>query len=77
MSRFDRSTHMRTMHIKIDNRRCQACWDCVNACPRDVIRKVNLFFHKHSHINQAALCIGCFKCVKVCKFQAIIKIQKE
>ena len=77
MSRFDRHSHTQTKHIKIDNHICQACWDCVNACSKNVIGKVNLFFHKHSHINQTAQCIGCLKCVKVCKFQAIIKIQKE
>lgn len=77
MSRFNRRSHIQTRHIKIDNHRCKACWDCVNACPKDVIGKVNLFFHKHSHINQAAQCIGCFKCIKVCKFKAISKIQRE
>lgn len=77
MSRFDRRSHTQTQHIKIDNHKCKACWDCVNTCPKNVIGKVNLFFHKHLHIDYAEQCIGCLKCVKVCKFQAIQQIKKR
>ncbi len=76
MSRFDRSKHLQTKHIKIDNHICKACWECVEACPKNVIGKVNLFFHKHSHIDNPEKCVGCLKCVKTCKYGAIISIHE-
>ncbi len=77
MNRLDRRSHMQTKHIKIDNHICKAYWDCVNKCHKAVIGKVNLFFHKHSHIDHAEKCIGCFRCITACKFEAISKLQKE
>jgi NAD-dependent dihydropyrimidine dehydrogenase PreA subunit len=69
--RHRREDHMRTKFIRINNHNCEACWECVTACPNDVIGKIDLFFHKHSHINHPEDCKGCLKCVRVCEYNAI------
>jgi ferredoxin len=70
------STHLQTRFIRIDSNACKACWQCIGACQQGVIGKVDLFFHKHSHIDHADKCIGCLKCTRVCPAQAITHIPK-
>ncbi len=60
-----------TGYIRLDTHLCRACWKCVETCPRGVIGKINLPFHKHAHINKPDGCKGCLKCVKVCPQEAI------
>ncbi|MFH1421587.1 MAG: RnfABCDGE type electron transport complex subunit B [Planctomycetota bacterium] len=61
---------------------CKACGKCVEACPRSIIQLAP--FSKHVHVlcksrdkgaatkkACSAGCIGCKKCEKVCKFEAI------
>ncbi|MDR3217405.1 MAG: 4Fe-4S binding protein [Dysgonamonadaceae bacterium] len=47
--------------------------NCVEACPENVIGKVHFLFHKHAVIRNPENCIGCLKCVSVCKYGAIGK----
>ena len=61
----------KTAHIQLDPHRCQACWECVNACPKQVLGKVDLPLHKHAKIVNPDECIGCKKCVKACQHGAI------
>lgn len=61
-----------TDHILINTKSCDACGKCIEACPKEVLGKVNIIFHKHAHINEAKQCIGCLKCVKACPQNAII-----
>ncbi|APV44496.1 2-oxoglutarate ferredoxin oxidoreductase subunit delta [Dehalogenimonas formicexedens] len=68
--KVSKSNH-RTVYIELDTQLCKACWDCVEACPEHVIGKVNVFFHKHSRIDNSENCKGCFKCVKACPHGAI------
>ncbi|MGV7928736.1 MAG: ferredoxin family protein [Spirochaetota bacterium] len=60
-----------TRFIRLDARACEACWKCVEACPRAVIGKIDFFFHRHAVIANAGECTGCLKCVKVCEYGAI------
>ncbi|MBN1191284.1 MAG: ferredoxin family protein [Dehalococcoidales bacterium] len=68
--------HNETKYIRVDRSKCQACWECVESCPNDVIGKISLPFHKHVHINNPDLCKGCLKCVKACLQKAIIPLEK-
>ncbi|MBR6431887.1 MAG: 4Fe-4S binding protein [Muribaculaceae bacterium] len=61
----------KTAHIQLDPHRCQACWKCVNACPKQVLGKVDFPFHKHAKVVNPDECIGCKKCVKTCPHGAI------
>ena len=60
-----------TKHIQLDPRKCQACWECFETCPKQVLGKIDLPFHKHTNIVNPDACIGCKKCVKACQHGAI------
>ncbi|MBR5717187.1 MAG: ferredoxin family protein [Bacteroidales bacterium] len=60
-----------TKHIQLDPRKCHACWKCVETCPKQVLGKIDLPFHKHTNIVNPDACIGCKKCVKACQHGAI------
>ncbi len=68
--------HTETLYIRLDTSRCKACWDCVEACPQDVIGKIDLRFHRHAHIDRADNCIGCLLCLDACSHQAILAKEK-
>jgi ferredoxin len=68
--------HTRTPFVQIDTKKCQACWKCIQSCPKEVIGKVDLLWHKHARINNEDQCKGCLKCVKVCDSGALIKIER-
>jgi ferredoxin len=79
-------SHSRTRHhkqhpdqtkfIRLDHQLCQACWDCIEVCPNNVIGKINVLFglHKYARIDQPELCKGCKKCVQACPSQALTYI---
>ena len=70
-----RPSKHQTEHILIDTHICQACWECVKACPKGVLGKVNILgIHKHTIVKNSADCIGCYKCVKTCPHGAISKL---
>ena len=58
-------------HIALDHSRCDACWECVDACPEAVIGKVDVWLHRHAVIRAGDRCSGCRKCVKICKAGAL------
>lgn len=66
-----------TKYIALNTHLCQACWACVEACPNDVLGKIDFFFHKHAKIVHAQECKGCLKCVKACQNQAITPFKIE
>ena len=70
---------------EVDEDKCTACGACVKACPRHIIelrkkgpkgrrvyvRCVNKDKGAVARKNCSVACIGCGKCFKVCKFEAI------
>ena len=70
---------------EVDEEKCTACGGCVKACPRHIIelrkkgpkgRRVYVRFFNNdkcvvSRKNCKVACIGCGKCFRVCKFEAI------
>lgn len=60
-----------TRFVTIDPRRCAACWQCIPACPKQVVGKVQFLFHRHVVLRNAENCIGCMKCVKTCPAGAL------
>lgn len=67
----------RTEYVRFDSGKCKACWKCIEACPKDVLGKINILIHKHVKIVSREHCIGCLKCVKICDHRAIIPIVVE
>jgi uncharacterized Fe-S center protein len=55
-----------TRYIKIDPRKCEACWDCIDECKSNVLGKVDIWFHKHVVVENAEDCCGCRRCISVC-----------
>jgi len=55
-----------TGHVWANTQKCEACWDCINACPKQVIGKVGFLWHKHIVFKNSENCTGCKKCVQVC-----------
>jgi 2-oxoglutarate ferredoxin oxidoreductase subunit delta len=61
-----RSKRNRTKYIRVDSRKCKACWECIDECKYDTLGKVDLWFHKHVVIKNAEKCSGCKLCIAVC-----------
>ena len=57
---------VRTEYISTNIHNCKACWECINACPKQVIGKFSFLWHKHIVIQNGDNCIGCKKCIKTC-----------
>jgi Pyruvate/2-oxoacid:ferredoxin oxidoreductase delta subunit len=66
-----RGHRMESPFIVLDRSRCEACWECITACPEVVIRKMEVWRHRHAVINAGDRCRGCGRCVKVCKAGAL------
>lgn len=56
----------RTKFVVLDTRRCVACWQCVAQCPKQVIGKVSVLWHRHVVFRHPEACVGCKRCTKVC-----------
>ncbi|WP_442886079.1 4Fe-4S dicluster domain-containing protein [Desulfotomaculum sp. 1211_IL3151] len=62
---------LKTKHITINIKKCQACYQCVAVCPNDVLAKMNLLCHRHVRLDKPQNCTGCLACKKACTHQAI------
>lgn len=69
--------HAKTEYIQVDTHLCRACWACVEACPRQVLGKIDLKFHHHVHVDHADACKGCLACVRACPQEAIMSQPKR
>ena len=55
-----------TKYVWANHQRCKACWECVDACPKQVIGKVGILWHKHIVLKDSDNCNGCKKCIQIC-----------
>jgi 2-oxoglutarate ferredoxin oxidoreductase subunit delta len=71
--------HLVTPYIRLNTRRCTACWECTKACPRGVLGRAVLLRHRHAHVDHAGDCRGCGKCARACPNEAIdyLRPQKQ
>jgi len=47
-----------TRFVEFDSHQCQACWSCIDACPKQVIGKVSVLWHKHAALRRAKTASG-------------------
>ena len=55
-----------TKFITVNPHDCIACCECVTACPKGVLGKIDFLGHRHVKISNGDLCIGCMKCIRTC-----------
>ncbi len=63
--------HTQTKYILVRTRFCEACWRCLDACPNQVLGKLEIGPHKHIRVDRQENCKGCKKCVLACPNNAI------
>lgn len=68
--------HTLTAFIQLNPARCQACWQCVAACPTATLGRIEFLHHRHAHVDQAGRCKGCRKCVRICLHDAISPVEQ-
>jgi 2-oxoglutarate ferredoxin oxidoreductase subunit delta len=61
-----RGSRTSTPFVLLDRSRCEACWSCVDACPKEVLGKLEFLWHKHAVVAHAERCTGCRACLGVC-----------
>lgn len=67
---FFNRKHTVTNYIKLDTRKCKACFKCIKNCPEQIIGKIDLPWHKHAVIIEHNKCSGCLKCIDICNYGA-------
>jgi Pyruvate/2-oxoacid:ferredoxin oxidoreductase delta subunit len=63
--------HTTTQYIRLNTHYCLACWQCVEACPEQVLGKAVIGAHRHARVDHAENCKGCKACVRACPHDAI------
>lgn len=63
-----------TPFIMLESKKCQACWQCLDACENEVLDRVSILKHRHAKIGNGANCTGCLQCSAVCEAGAILKL---
>jgi len=71
MNSRELSHQRKTDFIRLDIQRCEACWNCIEVCPKQVLGKIDLIWHRHAIIRNAEACNGCKKCVRTCENEAL------
>ncbi len=62
-----------TPFIMLESKKCQACWQCLDACENEVLERVSILKHRHANIDSGGNCTGCLQCMAVCEAGAITK----
>ncbi len=58
--------------VTVDIEKCQACGDCVDACPNELLAIVEESGKKHAIFKgDPDECIGCYSCESTCEEGAI------
>ena len=57
--------------ITIDWEKCQACGDCIDTCPSEVLVLAQKDGREVADVASADDCIGCESCVATCPEEAI------
>ena len=63
--------HKMTKYILVNTHLCEACWNCLDVCPNQVLGKLEFGGHRHIRINASENCKGCKMCVQACPNHAI------
>jgi len=66
-----------TKYISIHTGLCEACWNCLEVCPNQVLGKLEFGPHRHIRIHASENCKGCKKCVEACPHHAIEYVYKS
>ena len=69
--------HRVNKYISINTRLCEACWDCLDVCPKQALGKSGFGPHRHIRIGESENCNGCRKCVLACAHHAIEYVYKS
>ena len=73
--KFKKAGQSQNGNIRIDTKKCKACWKCIDICPDNVIGRINMPWHKHAKIINKDKCTGCLKCVKICDSDAVVNLK--
>jgi len=58
--------------VTIDIEKCEACGDCVDTCPSEVIAMVEENGKKYAmYSGEPDDCLGCYSCEEVCEEGAV------
>ena len=58
--------------VTIEIEKCEACGDCVDTCPSDVIEMVEEDGKKYAvYSGELDDCLGCYSCEEVCEEGAV------
>ncbi len=61
---YPRLFHRERKYLQLNSRLCIACWNCIEACPRQVFGKIDMGFHRHARLENPQNCNGCKACVR-------------
>lgn len=59
------------MSVKFDENKCIGCGACVEVCPGNLIKIVNVDGKRIAKIKHIRDCLGCTSCIKECPKMAI------
>ncbi|MBN1631818.1 MAG: 4Fe-4S binding protein [Thermoleophilia bacterium] len=72
--RRQRTPRHGTDYVQADTSLCEACGDCVEACPSAVLSVKGPWFHRHVRFDHPEECRGCGRCVSACTHGAMVLI---